>query len=259
MQTLVFNAFVFAQIFNSVNSRRFDRKENVFEGLLRNYYFIVITLIEIVVQVLIVFVGGAAFQVTIIGGREWSISLALGVVSIPLGALIRLLPNEPFEKLFIAIRLLPSPEALPTIKPDAEWNLAIELVRDDLATFANLRRGVTFPLFIVSRLQFRYYTDFEFTDWSPNHDRGSDPDCIPHWCRLGSTIPPLGPSTLRSFQVFYRTLGRPNFKCIQTRNRTTQSFKNGVDIIDLGPLRHQYNLQCHDLPGQVNMRIRLSA
>ncbi|KAF9234118.1 Ca-transporting ATPase [Melanogaster broomeanus] len=141
VQTLVFNFFVFAQVFNSVNSRRLDRKKNIFEGLLRNYYFIVITLIEIVIQVLIVFVGGAAFQVTTITGREWGISLALGVVSIPLGALIRLLPNGPFEKMFIAIRLLPSPEALPTIKPDAEWNLAIELVRDNLATFANLRGG----------------------------------------------------------------------------------------------------------------------
>lgn len=43
--TLVFNAFVFAQIFNSINSRRIDNKLNVFEGILRNYYFIIITLI----------------------------------------------------------------------------------------------------------------------------------------------------------------------------------------------------------------------
>ncbi|KIJ14249.1 hypothetical protein PAXINDRAFT_12900 [Paxillus involutus ATCC 200175] len=141
VQTVVFNTFVFAQIFNSINSRRLDRKLNIFEGLLRNYYFIAITLIEIVIQVVIVFVGGAAFQVTQISAREWGISLALGVVSIPLGALIRLMPNKPFERLFTAIRLLPSPEVLPTIKPDAEWNLAIELVRDNLATFANLRGG----------------------------------------------------------------------------------------------------------------------
>jgi P-type Ca2+ transporter type 2C len=45
LQTLVFNAFVFAQIFNSINCRRLDRRLNVFEGILRNYYFIVITLI----------------------------------------------------------------------------------------------------------------------------------------------------------------------------------------------------------------------
>ncbi|KAG1804284.1 hypothetical protein EV424DRAFT_1300201, partial [Suillus variegatus] len=93
VQTLVFNAFVFAQIFNSVNSRRLDRKLNIFEGMLNNWYFMAITLIEIAVQVVIVFIGGTAFQVTCIAGREWGISLALGFVSIPLGALIRLLPN----------------------------------------------------------------------------------------------------------------------------------------------------------------------
>ena len=45
VQTLVFNFFVFAQIFNSINCRRLDNKLNVFEGLTRNYYFIGITLI----------------------------------------------------------------------------------------------------------------------------------------------------------------------------------------------------------------------
>ena len=43
VQTLVFNAFVFAQIWNSFNSRRLDRKLNVFEGVTTNWYFIAIT------------------------------------------------------------------------------------------------------------------------------------------------------------------------------------------------------------------------
>ncbi|KAG2345938.1 calcium ATPase, partial [Suillus weaverae] len=100
VQTLVFNVFVFAQIFNSVNSRRLDWKLNIFEGMLNNWYFMAITLIKIAVQVVVVFIGGTAFQVTHIAGREWGISLALGFISIPLGALIRLLPNRPFERLF---------------------------------------------------------------------------------------------------------------------------------------------------------------
>ena len=45
VQTLVFNAFVFAQITNSLNCRRLDRKLNVFEGMLKNWYFLVITFI----------------------------------------------------------------------------------------------------------------------------------------------------------------------------------------------------------------------
>jgi Ca2+-transporting ATPase len=43
VQTLVFNAFVFAQIWNSFNSRGLDRKLNVFEGMTKNWYFIAIT------------------------------------------------------------------------------------------------------------------------------------------------------------------------------------------------------------------------
>ncbi|KAG1801991.1 uncharacterized protein BJ212DRAFT_1304914 [Suillus subaureus] len=42
VQTLVFNAFVFAQISNSVNLRRLDWKLNIFEGMLNNWYFIAI-------------------------------------------------------------------------------------------------------------------------------------------------------------------------------------------------------------------------
>ncbi|KAJ7494644.1 Ca-transporting ATPase [Mycena galericulata] len=143
VQTLVFNAFVFAQIFNSINCRRLDRKLNIFEGITKNWYFIIITLIEIGAQILIVFFGGAAFEVTTIGGREWGISLALGVVSIPLGVLVRLLPSDPFERLFKWLGLLGSPDILPTTAPNPDnvgWN-AITRVRDNLGTFANVRGG----------------------------------------------------------------------------------------------------------------------
>lgn len=45
IKSMVFNAFVFAQIFNSVNCRRLDNKLNIFEGITKNRYFIVITLL----------------------------------------------------------------------------------------------------------------------------------------------------------------------------------------------------------------------
>lgn len=95
--------------------------------------------VELGVQVLIVFVGGAAFQVTKIGGREWGISLALGFVSIPLGALIRFIPNPPVEKFFRKIRLLRDPDLLPSSRPDGEWNDAINMVRDNLFLFSHVR------------------------------------------------------------------------------------------------------------------------
>ena len=85
--------------------------------------------------------GVSAFDVTRIrtGAREWVISLALGFVSLPLGALIRLIPNEPCESVFKKLQLLPTYELLPTTRPD----VAISHVRDvrgNLATFTALRR-----------------------------------------------------------------------------------------------------------------------
>ncbi|KAI9463279.1 calcium-translocating P-type ATPase [Lactarius psammicola] len=143
VQMLIFHAFMFAQIFNSFNCRRLDRKLNVFEGVLKNWYFIAITIIEVAIQVLIFFVGGPAFDVTLMGVREWGISLALGCVSLPLGALIRLIPNEPCERVFKELRLLPKTEALPTTRPDAEpgFSFAVDQVRDNSVTFSELRRG----------------------------------------------------------------------------------------------------------------------
>ena len=45
IQTLVFNAFVFAQIFNSLNCHRRDRNLNISEGVFKNWYFLAITFI----------------------------------------------------------------------------------------------------------------------------------------------------------------------------------------------------------------------
>jgi P-type Ca2+ transporter type 2C len=45
LSTLVFNTFVWCQIFNSINCRTIDGTKNVFDGLLNNWWFIVITLL----------------------------------------------------------------------------------------------------------------------------------------------------------------------------------------------------------------------
>jgi len=77
-------------------------------------------------------VGGATFQVSCIHGREWGISLALGFLSIPLGAFIRCIPTPPLERVFIKLRIMSADEILPTTRPDAAGrNRAINSVRDN--------------------------------------------------------------------------------------------------------------------------------
>ncbi|KAK4244157.1 hypothetical protein C7999DRAFT_17556 [Corynascus novoguineensis] len=93
LRTLVFNTFVWLQIFNELNNRRLDNKLNIFEGITRNYFFIVINLIMIGGQVLIIFVGGEAFKITPLNGKEWGLSIGLGAISVPWGAFIRKFPD----------------------------------------------------------------------------------------------------------------------------------------------------------------------
>ncbi|WDK10157.1 calcium-translocating P-type ATPase [Colletotrichum graminicola] len=96
-KTLVFNVFVFMQIFKLINSRRIDNKLNIFEGITKNMLFAVMMAIMAGGQVLIVFVGGAAFKVEPLNGPQWGISIVLGFLSIPVGVLIRLFPDAAFE------------------------------------------------------------------------------------------------------------------------------------------------------------------
>lgn len=99
LRTLIFNTFVWMQIFNGLNCRRLDNKFNIFEGLNRNLFFIGIYCIMIGGQVLIIFVGGRAFNVVRIDKNQWGIAIVLGALSVPVGAIIRLLPDELIEKM----------------------------------------------------------------------------------------------------------------------------------------------------------------
>ncbi|KAG9013997.1 hypothetical protein FRB94_000194 [Tulasnella sp. JGI-2019a] len=142
VNTLVFNTFVFCQIFNSINCRRIDSGKNIFAGISKNWYFIIITLFEIAVQVLIAFFGGAAFAVHHMSGKFWGVSIALGFGSIPLGYLIRCIPEESAERFFERFHLKRKTPVLPVENPmTEEWNPAIETVRDNLKTFSNIRGG----------------------------------------------------------------------------------------------------------------------
>ncbi|KDN51974.1 calcium-translocating P-type ATPase [Tilletiaria anomala UBC 951] len=114
LSALIFNAFVWCQLFSQVNSRRLDRRLNIFEGIHRNPWFIGIMLIEIGAQILIVFVGGAAFRVTRLSGRDWAISIIAGMLTIPIGVLVRLIPTEPIEQAAKRYRLIADPDALPS-------------------------------------------------------------------------------------------------------------------------------------------------
>ena len=94
LQTLIFNTFVWMQIFNQYNNRRLDNKMNILEGVQRNYFFIGIQFIIVAGQILIVYIGGQAFSIHRLNRAQWIYSIVLGFLSIPVGTFIRLIPDD---------------------------------------------------------------------------------------------------------------------------------------------------------------------
>lgn len=94
LDTMVFNTFVWMQIFNEINNRRLDNKFNIFEGVHRNPYFIVINIIMIAGQVMIIFVGGEAFQIKRIDGTQWAICILCALPCLLWAIILRCIPDR---------------------------------------------------------------------------------------------------------------------------------------------------------------------
>jgi Ca2+-transporting ATPase len=94
LDTLVFNIFVWMQVFNMYNNRRLDNRLNILEGLHRNYFFMAISCIMVGGQVMIIYVGGIAFQIVPLNGEQWGISILCALPCLLWAVLIRCIPDK---------------------------------------------------------------------------------------------------------------------------------------------------------------------
>jgi Ca2+-transporting ATPase len=94
LQTLVFNVYMFMQVFNQINCRRVDNRFNIFEGVHKNPWFIGVQAITIGGQVIIIIKGRNAFQVEALSATQWGWCIFFGFLTLPIGAMIRLFPDK---------------------------------------------------------------------------------------------------------------------------------------------------------------------
>lgn len=102
LDTVVFNTFVWMQVFNELNSRRLDNKFNIFEGVHRNFWFLWINAIMVGGQIMIIFVGSTAFGITRINGAQWAVSVLCALPCLLWGVLLRCVPDRHFGSVFHA-------------------------------------------------------------------------------------------------------------------------------------------------------------
>jgi P-type Ca2+ transporter type 2C len=126
------------------SARRLDNGINIFEGVFKNYWFIGIQFIIVGGQVMIVFVGGEAFAVHRLNGAQWGYSIVLGLLSMPVAVIIRLIPDELIRKVlsFLPRRQTSTPSFM--FEDDErvqEWNPALDDIREELTFLKKVRGG----------------------------------------------------------------------------------------------------------------------
>ncbi|OAA73397.1 P-type calcium ATPase [Cordyceps fumosorosea ARSEF 2679] len=105
LQTLVFNIYVWMQFFNQHNCRRVDNKLDIwYQGVLRNPWFIGVQCLTLAGQFIIIFKGGEAFDTEPLSGAQWGWSMLFGILTIPLGALIRQVPDRWVLRFFLDVK-----------------------------------------------------------------------------------------------------------------------------------------------------------
>ncbi|KAJ0791245.1 putative P-type Ca(2+) transporter [Helianthus annuus] len=95
--TIIFNTFVFCQVFNEFNSRKLE-KQNVFEGLHKNRLFIGIIGVTVILQIVMVEVLKDFADTEKLNWEQWGICIAIAALSWPIGWIVKLIPvpNRPF-------------------------------------------------------------------------------------------------------------------------------------------------------------------
>ncbi|BAT76789.1 hypothetical protein LR48_Vigan728s000700 [Vigna angularis] len=89
--SLIFNAFVFCQVFNEFNARK-PYSFNIFKGVTRNYLFMGIVLITVVLQIVIIEFLGKFTKTVKLNWKLWLISVIIAFISWPLAVVGKLIP-----------------------------------------------------------------------------------------------------------------------------------------------------------------------
>ena len=101
ISSLVFNVFVYMNVFNLINSRLVTQEQLFFEGLLSNLYFDFIFIGVSLSQVVIMLYLQPAFLVVDLTMKGWLLSFIFGFVTLIIGIFIRMIPvkEDTLEKL----------------------------------------------------------------------------------------------------------------------------------------------------------------
>lgn len=91
LNTMIFNAFVFCQVFNEINSREMG-KLNIFRHTFNNWVFILVLTFTVAFQIVLVQFLGKFSGTTPLNKEQWMITVGIGFVSLFVAVIVKLIP-----------------------------------------------------------------------------------------------------------------------------------------------------------------------
>ena len=90
--SIIFNTFIFCQVFNEYTARKIFDEWNCFEGIWGNYVFLLVSVFTIGCQIFLIELGGEFVKTSPLTLYEWLVTVGLGAIGLPIGVLMRFIP-----------------------------------------------------------------------------------------------------------------------------------------------------------------------
>ena len=136
---LIFNIFVFYTLFNQLNCRVIDDSFNIFIRMNRSLLFPLICLLEMLLQVVIIFIGKSPFHIVNEGltGVQWGICIGFSAITFVVSFIVKLIPIEKLIDKFLLSKIENEEEDIKEIENGEEKE------KLDIARRKTKRHGTT--------------------------------------------------------------------------------------------------------------------
>ncbi|XP_057737718.1 calcium-transporting ATPase 8, plasma membrane-type-like isoform X4 [Arachis stenosperma] len=166
-KTLIFDAFVLCQILNEFNARKLD-EFNIFKGVTRNYLFMGIIGLTVVLQFIIIEFLGKFTSTVRLNWKQWFICVIIGFISWPLGCLGKLIPvpdtpiNNKFRRILHGRTQMQSGQSTTGERPSySKLVICCYLIVNLFSRFQRRRTSTHQVLYCSAVTCFVYYQDFQ--------------------------------------------------------------------------------------------------
>ncbi|GMF49407.1 unnamed protein product [Phytophthora fragariaefolia] len=142
--TIVFNTFVWMQLFNELNCRKIHDEINIFTGITMNRVFMYVCALQVAMQVVMVQFTGDWFNCSPLNAGQWFACIGMGFISLPFGLLLRSISTKNAPNWMAMCRDADTEEVreAKSVRGRQLWMRSFALIRAHLQVVRAFKKGL---------------------------------------------------------------------------------------------------------------------